>query len=64
MTKSIELLKPVTRAARVLLVLCASLLPCLAQAPTAILVGRITDATSGVAPDTKVEMTNLDTGRL
>src|SRR5262249_21707190 len=62
MTISIRLTKPLTRAVRFLLVLCSILLPCLAQAPTAILAGRITDSSGAVTPNTAVEIRNLDTG--
>src|SRR6266446_3365239 len=61
MTISIELTKPLLRA-RFILVLCSILLPCLAQAPTAILAGRITDTSGAVTPDTAVEIRNIDTG--
>src|SRR2546425_11519143 len=50
------------RTALLVLALGAILLPCLAQEPTAILVGRITDSTGAVAPNTAVEIRNVETG--
>ena len=50
------------RTTRLLLALCAILLPCFAQEPTAILAGRITDGTGGVAPNVTVVVLNTETG--
>ncbi len=50
------------RTMRLLLALCATMVPCLAQEPTAILAGRITDGTGGVAPNVTVAVLNTETG--
>lgn len=54
--------KKIFNAAWLLLALCALLAPCVAQEPTAILVGRITDGTGGVAPNVTVDILNVETG--
>jgi Carboxypeptidase regulatory-like domain/TonB dependent receptor len=53
---------PFARIAPFLLAVCAILLPCLAQEPTGMIVGRIADASGSVAPDTAIEAMNVDTG--
>ncbi len=43
-------------------VTCALIAPCLAQQPTAILVGRITDSSGSVTPNVAVDISNVETG--
>ena len=63
MTTTFNLAKLFPRATRILVAFCVILVTCLAQAPTAILVGRISDSTGGVAPNAAVDMRPGSDGR-